>query len=88
MESSAVLLRTYTFAVARPKLPYPSAPHIDILGVVFDMRFSFGGQVTSILDRAKIRVGTLSRLAGCKWGAETAIIRLTSDALAVSLLRY
>ena len=41
-----------------------------------------------ILSKAKLRMGILPNQTGCKWGAETGIMRLGGDALVVSLLRY
>ena len=70
------------------KLLYPEAEHIKILGVTFDKRFCFSRQLTSIQDRAKVRLGVLSKLAGLKWGTDTIIAKLTGDALVVSLIRY
>ena len=69
-------------------LPYPFANQIKILGIIFDMKLCFEAHIETILDRAKIRVGVISRLAGCTWGAETGILRLTGDSLVVSLMRY
>ena len=88
MEGEFGLSRESTFASMQERLPYPFAATIKISGVVFDMRFCFEAQVKTILDRAKIRIGVVSRLAGCTWGAETAIMRLTGDALVISLMRY
>ena len=68
--------------------PFPVVAKMRVLGVVLDCRMCFEGQVASILDRAKIRMGVVAKLSGCEWGAETGVLRMTGEALAVSLIRY
>ena len=76
------------FEILCSGLPYQVTSSIKILGVIFDRKFSFTPHIQGIMDRAKIRLAILQRLAGCTWGAETNLLRLTGEALVTSLLRY
>ena len=69
-------------------LPYKVVEEMKILGVTLDKRMSFRGHVAQILEKVQARLAILRRLAGCKWGAETGILRLSGEALIISLLRY
>ena len=69
-------------------LPYKVVTGMRVLGVFFDNRFCFQKQLESILDRSRVRMAIVKRVSGCTWGLETSMLRLTGDALVVSLLRY
>ena len=70
------------------KWPLPETEAIRVLGVDLDAKLSFAAHATSILNRAKIRVGIFSELSGCTWGEEAGVLRLTVTSLAISLPRY
>ena len=69
-------------------LPYTEVARMKVLGVVFDRDFSFADHFSRIMEKARIRVGILAKLAGHKRGLETRMLRLTGQSLAVSLMRY
>ena len=72
----------------RQKLPYEWSVDLKILGVLFNECFSFSRHVETLLARAGVRHGVVSRLARCNWGLENNILRVASEALLVSLTRY
>ena len=69
-------------------LPYKQVQKIKVLGVILDPSLSFEDHFTRIMDKAKVRMGVLAKLSGSKWGLETRMLRLTGQALIISLVRY
>ena len=68
--------------------PYPLVDSMRVLGVQLDTYGSLDDQLLVILARAQVRQGLLARAAHSSWGLETDVLRVTRDALIVSLLRY
>ena len=68
--------------------PYQIVEEMKILGIVLDRRLIFRGHIEQISDRAKVGLAILGKLAGCKWGSVTGLLRSPGEALIVSLLRY
>ena len=70
------------------KLPYSVVEEMRVLGVVFDDGFKFLKQYGKMRAKARVRMAIMKRLAGTSWGLETTMMRVTGEALVVSLLRY
>ena len=56
------------YARLREGQPYQIAEEMEIVGVTMEKRLSFRGHIAQILNKAQVRLATLGRLAGCKWG--------------------
>ena len=69
-------------------LPYKVADSVKVLGVTFDCCLDFQGQLRAVLDKARVRLALLTRIAGTSWGVETNTLRQTYDALLTSTIRY
>ena len=69
-------------------LPYSSVAYMKILGVTFDRDFTFEGHLRRLLSKAKIRLVLVKRVASQSWGLVVGMLRLTGEALVISLLRY
>ena len=69
-------------------LPYQSVDCMRILGILVDRRFCFGGHIGGVIERSKVRLAVLGSLAGRKRGEDLGALRLTGEALVVSLMRY
>ena len=68
--------------------PYPAAESMRVLGLTVDMFFSLDEHYQEIINKAQMRQGILSRVARCKWGMDTGVMKMTHDAVITSLLRY
>ena len=69
-------------------LPYRLVADFRLLGITFDDQFSFKEQYNRILSLAKKRLAIVTKVGGFSLGLETNMLRLTCEALVVSLLRY
>ena len=77
----------------RPKdldrpFPYPLSSALKVLGITIDRHFTFDSHCSALLAKSRTRQGILSSVAHRGWGLETAVLRITHDALVTSLLRY
>ena len=79
---------TETGDCAHLRLPYPEVEEMRILGVIFDCDFSFERHFTRICEKTRVRMAILGRLATSSWGLESTMMRITGEALVVSLLRF
>ena len=70
------------------RLPYPNKSSVTLLGVTFGGNLSFTKQLSGTLERAKVRLAVLDRLAGSSRGLGTRMLRLTHEALSVCLVKY
>ena len=70
------------------RLPYGVSGSLKLLGMHFDVGLDFRTQLSELLGKAGVRFGLLARVSGSSWGLETNTLRLTCDALIVSLIRY
>ena len=61
---------------------------MKILGVIFDRDFTFTEHLNKLHSKAKVRLALVSRVASQSWGLEVGMLRLTGEALVISLLRY
>ena len=68
--------------------PFPLNDTIKILGLTFDKHFTFDTHYESLIAKARMRQSIMAGVAHRKWGLETAILRISSDAIITSLLRY
>ena len=48
----------------------------------------FRDHIEKMIDRAKVRMGLLSRVTSFTWGLETGVLRMTAETLITSLIRY
>ena len=67
--------------------PYPAAEYMETLGLTAVMHFALDDYYQDIVNRAQMRQGILSRVARCKWGMDTGVMKMTHDAVITSLLR-
>ena len=70
------------------KLPFAVSAELKVMGFRFDCGLSCTGQLQYVLDKARMRLAVLGRVAGFTWGLETNISRLASDALLVGPIRF
>ena len=70
------------------RLPYPNKSSVTLLGVTFGGNLSFTKQLSGALERAKVRLAVLGRLAGSSQGLGARILRLAHKALSVCLVKY
>ena len=68
--------------------PYSTVAQIKILGVAFDKEFSFRAHLERSLAKAKTILAILPVVSSCSWGLKVGMLRLTGNALIISLLRY
>ena len=68
--------------------PFERVRVLKILGLLIGERFSFQEHFSNLIDRAKIRMGIISRVSGRAWGLETNVLRMTPNALVAGMLRY
>ena len=71
-----------------PTFPYPLNATIKILGITFDRHFTFDEHFDLLQAKARTRQSIMAGVAHRKWGLETSILRISSDAIITSLLRY
>ena len=69
-------------------LPFGVTDKPTVLGTPFDCGLSSQKRLDCSLEKAKGRLAVLNGVAVAAWGLETSILRLTQDALLVSLHRY
>ena len=58
------------------------------LGIIIDQQFASDAQCAALLAKSRTRQSILTNIAHRKWGVETAVPRITHDALINRLLRY
>ena len=68
--------------------PFPAVESMKVLGLTIDMFFALDDHYQEIVGKAQMRQGILSRVAKCKWGMDTGVMKMTHDAVITSLLRY
>ena len=68
--------------------PYPLSPTLKVLGIIIDRHFTFDSHCTALFAKSRTRQGIMASVARRGWGLETAVLRITHDALITSLLRY
>ena len=59
-----------------------------MLGTIFGDKFSFEKHYERAQEKSRVRAGITRRMAGRSWGLETAMLKLTGEALITSLLRF
>ena len=72
----------------RKRFPVPLTETIKILGVVFDTYLTLDDHHLGLVTRAQIRQAILKKIGSLKWGVEVGILRITSESVIGSLLRY
>ena len=70
------------------QFPVPVSKTVKMLGVVFDNWLSLDGNNLAVIHRAQIRMGALAKIARATWGIEAIVLRMTHDAIIVSLPGY
>ena len=68
--------------------PFPVDDAAKILGVRIDNHLTLDVHFRYLLCRLQVRQAVLSRVAKQKWGLDTAIIKITHDALITSFVRF
>ena len=68
--------------------PYRLAESVKVLGVLIDRYLQLDDQHTMMLSKARVRHSILSKVANSKWGLEAGTLKITYDAVVLSLLRY
>ena len=72
----------------RRQFPAPLTETIRILGVVFDTYLTLDDHHRGLVTRAQIRQAILRKIGNLRWGVEVGILRITTEAVIGSLLRY
>ena len=95
---AAMLIETLDFDPYLPRqeeelnfwegFPFPVTQTMRILGVTIDPFFALDEHYKDIVTKARLRQGILGKVAGTKWGLEVGVLKMTHDAVIISLLRY
>ena len=85
---SEIRLTEWSLREEPEKLRYPEVQEMRVLGAMFDDGFGSQKQFVKICTKVRVRMAIMERLAGCWWELETTMMRITGEALAVSLFRY
>ena len=68
--------------------PSPLGETVKVLGVYLDSHMTLDEHFRALMSKAQMRQGILARVARMTWGLDTAVLRVTHDALITSLLRF
>ena len=68
--------------------PYPLMDKVKVLGVQIDEYWMFDDHLLGVMTRSQTRQGILAKVAHSSWGLDADVLRITHDALLVSMLRY
>ena len=68
--------------------PFPLSDSLRVLGVTIDEYFALDEHFQSVLAKAPVRQGILHKVVNSSWGLEVGVLKMTHDAVIVSLMRY